>query len=87
MASVFLSQKGCSSGQKAKGSNEPYPKLVHISAGLLLQVRPNFLHLTTSCANIVEEVAEFAGVGLDITHVFLVFGIAFQDQNLMFWPH
>lgn len=34
-------------------------------------------------ARVVEQIAQFRGVWLDLLHRLLVFGIAFEDQNLM----
>jgi hypothetical protein len=52
---------------------------------LLLEERANFLELTSPCTCIVEKVAQFGRVGLDLLHILLVLRVTFEDKHLVLW--
>ena len=57
-----------------------------IARGFFLQKRPHLLKLTPSRAGVVQQVTQLARVGFDILNVFLESGVAFEDEDLVFWP-
>ena len=59
---------------------------IDVLAGLPLQVSGDFLNLAPPRTGIVCEVTEFARVGLDVCHIFLVSRIAPEDENLVLRP-
>lgn len=61
----------------------PYPLAPHIARRLLLQECANLLDLATPRRGIVQEVAQLAGVGLDINGALDCSRVAFQDQDLV----
>jgi hypothetical protein len=61
----------------------PKPSLPDISGILLLKKGADLLQLAATCRSVVEEVAQLRGHGLDLLHRLLVFGVAFQHQDLM----
>lgn len=64
----------------------PYFPFMYIIRSLLFQERSDFLKFAATGAGIVEEVAEFARVGLDFGDILLVPRITLQNENLMLWP-
>lgn len=72
---------------RAHGWYSVLPKLLppDIASRLLLEKGADFGQLSPSCGDIVHEIAQFAGVWLDFLHGFLVLGVAFQHEHLVFW--
>jgi len=50
---------------------------------LLFQKCADLLQLVATRAGVVEQIAQLRGVGLDLLHGLLVFGIALEHQDLM----
>jgi len=57
-----------------------------ILGSLLLQEGTDLLQLAATRAGIVQQVREFAGVGLNLLDALLEPGVAFQDQDLVLGP-
>ena len=64
----------------------PRSRFGHVVPCLLLQEAAHLGDLATSRARIIEEVTELARVRLDIGYIFLILGVALQDQDLVLWP-
>lgn len=62
-----------------------YPASPYVCCSALLQKFGDFLQFASAGADVVEEVAQLARVGLDLDIILLEFGIAFQHQNLVLW--
>jgi hypothetical protein len=64
-------------------TNIPYAVLPHISGSALIQKVAHFLQLAPSRTCIIQQVAQFARIRLDICIVLLELRIALQHQDLM----
>lgn len=64
----------------------PNASLPDIAGGPLVQKIANLLQFTSASTRVVQQVAELAGIGLDLDIVLLVTRIALQDQDLMLGP-
>jgi len=72
--------------RRAHGWYSFLPKLLppDIASRLLLEKGADFGQFSPACGDIVQEIAQFAGVWLDLLHRFLVLGVAFQHKHLVF---
>lgn len=50
---------------------------------LLLEKFADFLQLVPTRACVVEQIAQFRGIWLDLLNRLLIFGIALEDQDLV----
>ena len=65
-------------------SSIPKPAHVDITGRLLLQECADLLQLRAARAGVVEQVGELAGAGFDFLDIFLEFGIALENEDLVF---
>ena len=76
---------GCVSNIAIKRlSSVPKSSLPDICSRFLLQKCADLLQLLSARRGIVEQIAELGRQGMDLLYGLLIFGIAFQDQDLMF---
>lgn len=57
-----------------------------ITGCFLLQERADLLYLAPACCRIVKQVAKLARIRFNVDRPFRSSRIAFEDQDLVFWP-
>ena len=71
-------------GERRARRHIPQSSLPDVAGILLLEKCADLLQLVATSTDIIEEVTQLRGIGLDLLDGLLELGIAFEDEDLVF---